>query len=168
MICRSFTRRRPCDSASVSRALVRRLYHTACSTQTSVAWYGDDKLIVCKHFGLRDTTCSNVNLYSRRPWMVAFSSTKCFGCYKTKIDCLYLCNGENSDSRGDPWSVLFSLGDPRSVLFSWDEAEGKLNAPGITSGVIVLTIALKVNVCIIYSIFSYGFSEHDSEFQQRL
>ena len=63
MICLSFARRRPCDSASVCRALVRRLAHGVQYPDVRCV-YEDDKLIVCNHFGLHDTTCSTVKVFA--------------------------------------------------------------------------------------------------------
>ena len=63
MIWLSFARRRPCDSASVCRALVRRLLHGVQYPDVRCV-YEDDKLIVCNHFGLHDTTCSTVKVFA--------------------------------------------------------------------------------------------------------
>ena len=58
MTCLSFARRRPCDSASVCRALVRRLSHGVQYPDVRCVYEDDKLLIVCNHFGLHDTTCS--------------------------------------------------------------------------------------------------------------
>ena len=63
MICLSFTIRRPCGSASVCRELVRRLAH-GVQYPDARRVYEDDKLIVCNHFGLHDTTCSTVKVFA--------------------------------------------------------------------------------------------------------
>ena len=63
MICLSFTRRQPGDSASVCRALVRRLSHGVQYPDVRCV-YEDDNLIVCNHFGLHDTTCSTVKVFA--------------------------------------------------------------------------------------------------------
>ena len=63
MTCLSFARRRPCDSASVCHALVRRLAHGVQYPDVRCV-YEDDKLIVCNHFGLHDTTCSTVKVFA--------------------------------------------------------------------------------------------------------
>ena len=59
MICLNFTIRRPCDSASVCRALVRRIADGVQYPDVHCV-YEDNKLIVCNHFGLHGTTCSTV------------------------------------------------------------------------------------------------------------